>query len=54
LIVENEQQAREMAVDESNKKWSRNGGRPRVWNVAILEAGVEDHARIIGCGYREA
>jgi len=41
LIAENEQQAGEISVDETNKKWSRNGGRPREWTVAILEARVE-------------
>jgi hypothetical protein len=54
LIAENEQQAREIAVDETNKKWSRNGGRPREWNVAILNAGVEGPARILDCGHCEA
>jgi len=55
LIAENEQQAGEIAVDETNKKWSRNGGRPREWTVAIiLEARVEGPARILDCGHREA
>jgi len=54
LIAENEQQAREMAVEETNKKWSRNGGRPREWNVAVLEAEVDGPARILDCGHREA
>ena len=54
LIAENEQQAREMAVEETNKKWSRNGGRPREWGVRVLEAGVDGPARVLDCGHREA
>src|SRR5271169_3205674 len=54
LIAENEQQAREMALEESNKKWSRSGGRAREWSVRVLESDVEGPARIIDCGYREA
>ena len=54
LIAENEQQAREMALAETNRKWSRSGGRPREWNVRVLEADVDGPARIIDCGYREA
>jgi len=54
LIAENEQQAREMALEETNRKWSRSGGRAREWSVRVLESGVEGPARIIDCGYREA
>jgi hypothetical protein len=54
LIAEDPQQAREMAVEETNRKWSRNGGRPRDWNVAVLEADVEGPARVLDCGHREA
>jgi hypothetical protein len=54
LIAENEQQAREMALEETNKKWSRSGGRAREWSVRVIESGVEGPARIIDCGYREA
>ena len=54
LIAENEQQAREMAIDETNKKWGRSGGRAREWGVRVIESGVEGPARIIDCGYREA
>jgi hypothetical protein len=54
LIAEDGQQARVMAVEETNRKWSRNGGRPREWNVAVLEEGVEGPARVLDCGYREA
>ena len=54
LIAENEQQARDMALEETNKKWSRSGGRAREWSVRVLESGVEGPARIIDCGYREA
>ena len=54
LIAENPQQAKEMAVEETNRKWSRNGGRPRDWNVAVLEAEVDGPARVLDCGHREA
>jgi hypothetical protein len=54
LIAENEEQAREMAVDETNKKFSKSGGRLREWSVRVLESGVDGPARIIDCGYREA
>ena len=54
LIAENEQQARDMALEETNKKWSRSGGRAREWSVRVLESGVEGPARIIDCGSREA
>ena len=54
LIAESPQQAKEMAVEETNKKWSRNGGRPRDWNVAVLEAEVDGPARVLDCGRREA
>ena len=54
LIAENEQQAREMGLEETNRKWSRSGGRAREWSVRVLESGVEGPARIIDCGYREA
>jgi hypothetical protein len=54
LIAEDPQQAKEMAVEETNKKWSRNGGRPRDWNVAVLEAEVDGPARVLDCGHREA
>jgi len=54
LIAENEQQARDMALEETNKKWSRSGGRAREWSVRVLESGGEGPARIIDCGYREA
>jgi hypothetical protein len=54
LIAENEQQAREMAVAETDRKWSRSGGRLREWSVRVLEADVDGPARILDCGYREA
>ena len=54
LIAENEQEAREMALAETNRKWSRSGGRLREWNVRIIKSGVDGPARIIDCGYREA
>jgi hypothetical protein len=54
LIAETDQQAKEMALEETNKKFSRSGGRVREWSVRVIESGVEGPARIIDCGYREA
>jgi hypothetical protein len=54
LIAENTEQAREMAVDETNKRFSKSGGRHREWSVRVLESDVDGPARIIDCGYREA
>jgi hypothetical protein len=54
LIAEGEQQAREMAVAETNERWFGNGGRPRNWSVAVLEADVDGPARVLDCGQREA
>jgi hypothetical protein len=54
LVAENAEQAREMAVAETNQKFSKSGGRAREWNVRLLEANVDGPARIIDCGYREA
>ena len=54
LIAENEQQAREMAVEETNKKFSKSGGRLREWSARVLESDVDGAARVIDCGYREA
>ncbi|HXC91450.1 MAG TPA: hypothetical protein VNV18_14905 [Stellaceae bacterium] len=54
LIAENDQQAREMAIDEVNKKFHRSGGRPREWSLRVLESEVDGPARILDCGYREA
>jgi len=54
LVAEDEQQAREMALGETNKKFSKSGGRLREWSVRLLEADVDGPARVIDCGYREA
>ena len=54
LIAENEQQAREMALAETNQKFSKSGGRLREWSVRVLESDVDGPARVIDCGYREA
>ena len=35
LIAENEQQAREMALAETNKKFSKSGGRLREWSEGL-------------------
>jgi hypothetical protein len=53
LIAENEEQAREMAISETQKK-GYGGGRPRNWSVRVLEADVDGPARVIDCGHREA
>lgn len=54
LVAENEQQAKEMAVAEVNRKYTRNGGRVREWHVALLERDADGPARILDCGHREA
>jgi hypothetical protein len=54
LIAENDQQAKQMAIEETNRKFSKSGGRLREWSVRVIEPGVEGPARIIDCGYREA
>ncbi len=54
LVAENEQQARDMAIEETTRKFSKSGGRPREWSIRVLETGVEGPARIIDCDYREA
>ena len=48
VIAENGQQAREMAAAETKK------GRPREWNVAVLEPEVLGPARFLGSGSQEA
>jgi hypothetical protein len=53
LIAENDEQAREMAVAEANKR-GYGGGRPRNWSVRVLEADVDGSAQILDCGHREA
>ena len=54
LVAEDDQQAKEMAIAEVNRKFSKSGGRIREWSVRVLEADVDGPARIIDCGYREA
>ena len=36
LIAENDQQAKEMAIEETNRKFSKSGGRVREWSVMAL------------------
>ena len=48
VIAENAQQAREMVAAETKK------GRPREWNVAVLEPEVAGPARFLGSGSQEA
>jgi len=54
LIADSVEQAKQMAIDETNAKWHGNGGRPREWSVRVLEQEVEGPARILECGYHEA
>ena len=54
LIAENEQQAKEMAIEEVNTRFHKSGGRQREWSLRVLESEVDGPARIIDCGYREA
>jgi hypothetical protein len=53
LIAENDQQAKEMAVEEAQKR-GYGGGRARNWSVRVLEADIEGPARILDLGHREA
>jgi hypothetical protein len=48
LIAEDAKQAREMAASETKK------GRPREWNVAVLESEVAGPARFLGAGAQDA
>jgi hypothetical protein len=52
LVAENEQQAREMEMAETQGKGS--GGRTRNWSVRVLETDVEGPPRILDSGNREA
>ncbi|MGH7047797.1 MAG: hypothetical protein ACREE2_15560 [Stellaceae bacterium] len=54
VIAENDQQAKEISMDEVNKKFQKSGGRIREWSVRLLESEVDGPARILDCGYREA
>lgn len=54
LIAENEQQARELAIDEINQKFQKGGGRAREWSIRVLETDADGPARILDCGHREA
>jgi len=52
VIAETDQQAREMAMAETNHRGY--SGRPRSWSVRVLEAEAEGPARILDSGQREA
>jgi len=52
LVAENEQQAKEMAMAETEK--GGYAGRRRNWSAGVLEQGVEGPARILDSGNREA
>jgi hypothetical protein len=52
VIAENDQQAKEMAMAETQK--GGYAGRQRNWSAGILERDVEGPARIIDSGNREA
>lgn len=52
LIAENEAQAKEMAMAETQK--GGYAGRARNWSVRVLEADVDGPAQILDCGNREA
>jgi hypothetical protein len=54
LIAESVQQAKQMAIDETNQKFSNSGGRPRDWSTRLLESDVDGPARVLDCGYHEA
>ena len=48
FIAEDAKQAKEMAAAETKK------GRPREWNVAVLETDVAGPARFLGAGAQDA
>jgi hypothetical protein len=48
VIAEDAKQARELAAAETRK------GRPREWNIAVLEADVPGPARFLGSGSQDA
>jgi hypothetical protein len=52
LIAENDSQAKEMAMAETQK--GGYAGRPRNWSVGVLEQDVEGPARVLDSGNREA
>jgi hypothetical protein len=52
LIAENEQQAKDMAMAETQK--GGYAGRPRNWSAGVLETDVEGPARVLDSGNREA
>jgi hypothetical protein len=56
VVAETQEQAREMAVAETNKnkKPPAYEGRPRSWSVRVLEADVPGPAQVLDCGEREA
>jgi hypothetical protein len=54
LIAEDAQQAKDMAVAETNKTLMGNGGRPVEWSVRVIESDIDGPARILSCGHREA
>ena len=54
VIAENEQEAKDMAVAETNKRRRGSGGRARNWSASVLESDVPGPARMLDCGYREA
>ncbi len=54
LIAEDAQQAKDMAVAETNKTLMGNGGRPVEWSVRVIESDIDGPARILNCGHREA
>jgi len=53
LVAENAQQAKEMAVAETNKTSFGAGGEPRDWSARALEE-TEGPARILTSGQRDA
>jgi hypothetical protein len=54
LIAEDAQQAKDMAVAETNKTLMGNGGRPVEWSVRVIESDIDGPARVLNCGHREA
>jgi hypothetical protein len=51
VIAGSEQQAKEMAAVEADKKWSGYGLGRAKWNVAVVTSSVSGPARVLECSY---
>ena len=51
VVAASEQQAKEMAAVEADKKWRGYGLGRAGWNVALVESSASGPARILECNY---